>query len=131
MNEGEGARGIVVAHGCMAKGLVDAAGKISGVEDGVLVPLSNEGKSPHALQEELDVFLAEGPAVVFTDLPSGSCALAAHLCYRTHPSQALVTGVNLPILLDFVFNRHLPMDELVPRLVSKGIGSVKSAPEYP
>jgi len=115
----------------MAKGLVDAAGKISGVEDGVLVPLSNEGKSPHALQEELDVFLAEGPAVVFTDLPSGSCALAAHLCYQTHPSQALVTGVNLPILLDFVFNRHLPMDELVPRLVSKGIGSVKSAPEYP
>ncbi|MGW8267269.1 MAG: hypothetical protein ACWGSQ_12960, partial [Longimicrobiales bacterium] len=68
MNEGEGARGIVVAHGSMAKGLVDAAGKISGVEDGVLVPLSNEGKSPQTLQAELDLFLEEGPAVVFTDL---------------------------------------------------------------
>jgi len=130
MSEGEGVRGIVVAHGSMAKGLVDAAGKISGVEDGVLIPLSNEGKSPQSLQDELDHILQEGAAIVFTDLPSGSCAFAARICCRAHPSQALVTGVNLPILLDFVFNRHLPMNELVPRLVSKGIGSVKSAPEY-
>jgi mannose/fructose-specific phosphotransferase system component IIA len=36
-----------------------------------------------------------------------------------------VCGVNLPILLDFVFNRHLPLDELVPRLVEKGKGSIK------
>jgi mannose/fructose-specific phosphotransferase system component IIA len=131
MSEGEGARGIVVAHGNMAEGLVDAARKISGVEDGVLIPVSNQGKSPPALQEEIDRLLEEGAAVVFTDLPSGSCALAARMCCRAHPSQALITGVNLPILLDFLFNRHLPMTELVPRLVSKGIGSVQSVPEVP
>ena len=42
-----------------------------------------------------------------------------------------MTGVNLPILLEFVFNRQLPLNELVPRLLAKGIGSVTSAPEFP
>ena len=131
MSEGQAARGIVLAHGGMARGLVDAVMKISGAEEGAVVPLSNEGKSPETLQQELDDLLAGGPAIVFTDLPSGSCAVAARVCCRTQPGQAVISGVNLPILLDFVFNRTLPFGELVPRLLSKGIGSVKSAPEYP
>lgn len=131
MNESVGTRGILLAHGSMAQGLVDAVRRISGVDAEVLIPLTNEGKSPQAIQEELDRLLSDGPSVVFTDLPSGSCALAARVCCRAHPDQVVVSGVNLPILLEFVFNRHLPMRELVPRLLSKGIGSVKSAPEFP
>jgi mannose/fructose-specific phosphotransferase system component IIA len=115
----------------MAQGLVDATRKISGAGEGVLLPVSNEGKSPQALREELDALLAHGPAIVFTDLPSGSCALAAQMCCRLRPDQAVISGVNLPILLDFVFNRHLPVAELVPRLLSKGAGSVRSTPEQP
>jgi len=130
MSEGLPARGIVLAHGGMARGLVDAVTKISGAEDGAVVALSNEGKSPQTLQDELARLLDEGPAIVFTDLPSGSCAIAARMGCRDHPRHAVVTGVNLPILLDFVFNRHLPMNELVPRLLSKGVGSVKSSPGY-
>ena len=131
MSEGVGTRGILVAHGSMAHGLADAVIRISGVDDGVVIPLSNDGKSPLALQEDLDRVLEGGPAIVFTDLPSGSCALAARLCSRSHPDQAVVTGVNLPILLEFVFNRQLPLNELVPRLLAKGVGSVTSAPEFP
>ncbi len=124
-------RGILVAHGTMALGLADAVRKISGVGDGILLPLTNEGKSPQSLQEELDALLDEGPAIVFTDLPSGSCAMAAQMCCRLRPDQAVISGVNLPILLDFVFNRHLPVAELVPRLLSKGIASVRSTPGQP
>jgi mannose/fructose-specific phosphotransferase system component IIA len=115
----------------MAQGLADAVKRISGVDDSVVIPLSNDGKSPQALQEDLDRVLGGGPAIVFTDLPSGSCALAARLCSQSHPHQAIVTGVNLPILLEFVFNRQLPLRELVPRLLAKGVGSVTSAPEFP
>jgi mannose/fructose-specific phosphotransferase system component IIA len=130
MSDGEEVRGIVLGHGLMARGLVDAVTKISGVEDGILVPLSNEGKSPQTLQEELDLLIGEGPTVLFTDLPSGSCALAARVCCKEVTRQVVISGVNLPILLDFVFNRHLSLNELVPRLLSKGIGSVKSVPEF-
>ena len=131
MSESGGLRGIILAHGLMARGLVDAVRKISGVDEDVVVPLSNEGKSPEALREELDLLLGQGPMIVFTDLPSGSCALAARMCCTPDTQQAVISGVNLPILLDFVFNRHLPLSELVPRLLSKGIGSLTSAPEYP
>jgi mannose/fructose-specific phosphotransferase system component IIA len=134
MSEGVGTRGILVAHGSMAQGLADAVRRISGVDDTVVIPLSNDGKSPQVLQEDLDRVLEglEGsPAIVFTDLPGGSCALAARLCSRAHPDHAVVTGVNLPILLEFVFNRQLPLPELVPRLLAKGVGSVTSAPEFP
>jgi len=131
MSEGVGFRGVLVAHGSMAQGLADAVRRISGIDDSVVIPLSNDGKSPQALQEDLDRVLEDGPAIVFTDLPSGSCALAARLCSRSHPEHAIVTGVNLPILLEFVFNRQLPLNELVPRLLAKGVGSVTSAPEFP
>jgi len=114
----------------MARGLVDAMRKISGAEEGIVVPISNEGKAPQALREELEELLGEDPAVIFTDLPSGSCALAAHVCAKARANQTVVSGVNLPILLDFVFNRHLPMHELIPRLLSRGIGGLKSLPEY-
>jgi len=115
----------------MAQGMVDATRKISGAGEGILIPLSNEGKSPQTLQEELDLILGDGPAIIFTDLPSGSCAIAAQMCCRLREDQAVISGVNLPVLLDFVFNRQLPVAELVPRLLSKGIGSVRSIPEQP
>ena len=130
MSEGEEVRGIIIGHGLMARGLVDAVRKISGVEEGVLTPVSNEGKSPQTLQEELDRVLWDGPTVLFTDLPSGSCALAARLCCTEATRRVVIGGVNLPMLLDFVFNRHLSLNELVPRLLSKGIGSVMSVPDF-
>lgn len=130
MSETSGARGVIVAHGTLAQGLADAATIISGVGEGVLFPVSNAGRSPQALQESIDQHLAAGRVIVFTDLPSGSCAVAARKSCRGEGRKAVVCGVNLPMLLDFVFNRHLPFDELVPRLLSKGIGSIISVPDY-
>jgi len=124
--EGE-VQGVVLAHGALAAGLVDAVTRISGVEEGVLVPLSNDGKSPDGLRSELEQVLEKGPTLVFTDLPSGSCALVARICCRDDPDTAVIFGVNLPVLLDFVFHRQLPLDELVPRLLEKGRGGLDSS----
>jgi mannose/fructose-specific phosphotransferase system component IIA len=114
----------------MAEGLVDAVARISGFGREVLRPLSNDGKSPEALQAELSELLASGPTVVFADLPSGSCAVTARLCCLKEEETAVIFGVNLPILLDFVFHRHLPLPELVPRLLERGRGSLSSHPDY-
>ncbi len=124
MSEAEGIRGIVVAHGEMARGLVDAVRKISGVEEGILIPVSNEGKSPQALLDELEELPGRGGFILFTDLTSGSCALAARKCSRGERHMAAVTGVNLPILLDFVFHRELPLEELLARLPATGQNAI-------
>ena len=118
------ARGVVVAHGEMAKGLVDAVRRISGHED-ALVAVSNDGRSPDSLRAELETLLEGGPSVVFTDLQAGSCALAAVATSR-RGNTVVVCGANLPMLLDFVFNRDLPLDVLAERLVQKGREGIRS-----
>lgn len=123
------ARGVLVSHGTLAEGLVDAVRRIADVEPGALEPLSNDGLGREALCEEIGRLTGEGPAVIFTDLAAGSCALAARVTCRGCTGAAVVSGVNLPMLLEFVFNRHLPLRELVPRLTEKGcaaIGAVES-----
>jgi mannose/fructose-specific phosphotransferase system component IIA len=123
----DGIRGLVVAHASIAAGLVDGVRQIAGVGDEALAGVSNEGCSPESLRERVNQALGEGPAIVFTDLGSGSCAFAARRIALERPDTAVITGVNLPILLDFVFHRDLPLAGLVERLVEKGRSGVTGA----
>jgi mannose/fructose-specific phosphotransferase system component IIA len=118
MNEAQ-VRGVVVAHASMAIGLVDAVRSITGVGPEVLVPISNSGLAPNALADRVRALCTGSPMVVFTDLPSGSCGFAARLLCREMEGLAVISGVNLPMLLDFVTNRHLQLPELTERLVTK------------
>ena len=120
----EPARGVVVGHGAMATGLVDAVRRIAGISDDVLTALSNEGKGPDALREELARFTGAGRVIVFTDMHAGSCAVAARVACRAQGASAVVCGVNLPMLLDFVFHRELPLETLVPKLVREAQASI-------
>jgi mannose/fructose-specific phosphotransferase system component IIA len=119
-----GVRGVVVAHGEMADGLVSAVRRIVGDAADSLHALSNDGKSPAVLREELDELAGDEPVVVFVDLATGSCGIAALSCCRDRARRVLVGGVNLPMLLDFVFSRSLPLEELVPRLIDRGRAAI-------
>ncbi|MET0395335.1 MAG: hypothetical protein ABW277_00780, partial [Longimicrobiaceae bacterium] len=77
-----------------------------------------------SLQRNVLAALGDGPGIIFTDLPSGSCAFAARRLSLDRPDTAVVCGVNLPMLLDFVFHRELPLPELVDRLVAKGQSAI-------
>ena len=125
-----GARGVVVGHGAMAAGMVDAVRRIAGVGDDVLVSVSNEGKGPDALKQELAGIVGNGPVVVFTDMHAGSCAVAARVACRAGPQSAVVCGVNLPMLLDFVFHREVPLPELVEKLVREGRAAITAHPPH-
>jgi mannose/fructose-specific phosphotransferase system component IIA len=116
----EPVRGLVVAHASLAEGLVASVRQISGADEDALVALSNQGLGPASLQARVAEALGDGPGIVFTDLPSGSCAFAARKLSLTRPDTAILCGANLPMLLDFVFHRELPLHELVERLVQKG-----------
>lgn len=123
----ESVRGILVTHGAMAQGMIDAVLGISGVGADALVAVSNHGRSPEELQAVIRREMGDeaGPVVVFTDLGAGSCTLAARLSCRQRRRVAVITGVNLPMLLDFVFHRDLPLEELADRLADKARSGVK------
>lgn len=128
---GAAIRGLLVAHGAMAEGMVDAVRRIAGTPPEALLPVSNEGLGPNELQQRVEELLGSDPAIIFTDLQSGSCTMAARItCGEQHP-RAVLCGVNLPMLLDFVFHRELPLEELVPRLLEKGRAAMRCFPDRP
>ena len=123
-----GVRGVVIAHGDMATGMIDAVRHIAGVTGDFLLPLSNRGLGPDALAQEVRKLSAGEPTIVFTDLQSGSCGFAARRCVQDASNLVVVSGVNLPILLEFVMRRQLPLEQLVPFLLAKGRASINCSP---
>ena len=120
---------VVVAHGNLACCLVETTESISGVE-GALQPISNAGCSPESLVALIRDAVGRRPALLFVDLASGSCAHAARLAGREGAGIPVVSGVNLPMLLDFVFHRDMAVSELSVRLVQKAhAGTVAYLPD--
>lgn len=117
-------RGVVVAHGPMAEAMVASVRRIAGGAADALVPISNDGKSPADLRAELDEVIGDTPAIIFVDLQAGSCGMAATSCCRNRALRIPVTGVNLPMLLDFVFHTEVGIEELVERVVASGRESI-------
>lgn len=96
--------GVVAGHGKVAEALVHAVEEISGVS-GVLTPVSNADCDRGSLEQRIEQAIDGHPAVIFVDLASGSCLFAALHRLKVHPDVRVVTGVNLAMLLDFVFHR--------------------------
>src|SRR5688500_9929741 len=104
MSEGSGLRALVAGHGDFAAGLISAVEAGPG-PGGRLEPSQGKGRcgedSQPVLRERLQ---ATGALVIFTDLQAGSCTMAARRLLRDQPAVVLVSGTNLPMLLDFVMS---------------------------
>ena len=118
-------KGVVVSHAALAHGLVDAVRQITG-EGNQLIPLSNEGCDSGSLATRLKEAIGGAPAVVFVDLPGGSCLQAAVKTQRGAPSVAIVAGVNLAMLLDFIYHRDLSPGDAAKRAVEQGGRAVRA-----
>ena len=118
-------RGVVVCHGGLAGALVQAAEQISGLE-GVLIPVSNTGCDRGTLEDRILAAVDRHPAVVFVDLASGSCLVAVLKRLRGEELVRVVTGVNLAMLVDFVFHRSLSPAEAATRAAAAGEKSIRT-----
>lgn len=116
-------KGIVVCHADLAVALVEAVERITGDASG-LVPLSNRGASTENLCADVAAAVGDGPTVVFVDMPGSSCLHASLMELRSRRDVAVITGVNLPMLLDFVFNRELSPSAAAERAVTAATRSV-------
>lgn len=120
----DAARGVVVAHGALAAALVGEAERISGERDGLL-PVSNADGGPEEIERRLTDAVGDAPAVIFVDMPCGSCFFAAMRVARGRGDLRVVTGVNLPMLLDFLGHRSLPPADGADRAAGKGSDAIR------
>jgi PTS system N-acetylgalactosamine-specific IIA component len=92
-------RAIVAGHGEFAAGMISALQAISGKGE-LFLGVSNRDLSAAALEETLRGQVdALRVRVIFTDLPAGSCTIAARRVARDHDGLVVVTGANLSVLL--------------------------------
>jgi mannose/fructose-specific phosphotransferase system component IIA len=118
-------RGVVLTHGSLCESLVQAVREITG-DDECLVAVSNSGLGRDRLCEVVVESLKSAPTVVFVDLPGGSCLQSVLTSTRERDDVALVTGVNLPMLLDFVFNRDVTPAQAAERAADTGVRAIKA-----
>lgn len=116
--------GLLVTHAALGSELLRTVEAILGAQSDVFV-LSNDGYSGDALSRAIEERVrdvpVERPVVLFTDLAAGSCGIASRRAEHGERLVRKVTGVNLPMLLEFFHYRDtLPLDELLPRLEAKG-----------
>ena len=116
---------LVMTHGGIADELVRVTEMILGPVEG-LTAMSNKGKSAETLTGEVKEWLASGAEagsgrMILLDDYGGSCATSAQLASGGDPSVAIISGVNLAMLLGFVTWRdNTEFAELPARLVQKG-----------
>jgi PTS system N-acetylgalactosamine-specific IIA component len=116
-------KGVIVGHGQLAQALLGAVEQIAGVDTG-LVPVSNTDCDRGALEARIVAAVGEGPALVFIDMPSGSCLFAAMRQLQTMTGVRVVTGVNLAMLLEFVFHRDGAVDDVAAHVAEVGARAV-------
>lgn len=116
-------KGVVVGHAGLAAALIGAVEQISGPASG-LVAISNVDCDRGALEERIIAAATPGPSLVFIDMPSGSCHFAAMRRMQSMADVRVVTGVNLAMLLEFVFHREEPLDQVATHIADVGARAV-------
>ncbi len=114
---------LVLAHGSLAGALVETAAMIAGDEPDV-VPISlAAGERPEVLAGRITEALDRYPgrsALLLVDLFGGSPATAAAQLLGQYPALQVVTGVNLPMLLETLLNRERGDTQSLAALATQG-----------
>lgn len=115
---------VLVTHGVLGDELVRTVEAILGAQSAVIT-VSNSGLSADGLRDRIDAEIAglpEGvPVVLFSDLAAGSCGIATRRADPAARTVKRIAGVNLPMLLEFFYNRDaIPLEQLLARMEAKG-----------
>ncbi len=115
--------GVVVAHGRLGEGLLSALSRVAGEQDS-LWALSNEDLGGADLEAEIEAILEERSAgrdaYLLSDMDGGSCGQACRRLLARGSVKAVLYGVNLPLLVEFVFLQEESFERFVTAAVEKG-----------
>lgn len=117
-------KALVAGHAAFAEGMVSAVGQITGQTE-QFVTMTNTAMSADEIEERMRAIVKEhGIHVIFTDLPAGSCTIAARRILRDDSDITLVTGVNLAALLHFMSHGEITSHEAALSAAERAKGSV-------
>ncbi|MFO7915609.1 MAG: hypothetical protein R6U43_07940 [Candidatus Krumholzibacteriales bacterium] len=127
MSNSENIVGIIITHGSLAEELKKTVNLILGRVDG-LVPVCSGDLSDDAVIEKIKEIIAGSRAerlVMFVDYCGGSCFNSCFRAVKGLKNAIIISGVNLPVLLDFATKRKImDFDEMVDHLVKRGRESI-------
>lgn len=116
---------LVAGHADFAAGMISAVEQITGL-GARFVAMTNRGLGAADIERVMRALVeAHDARVLFTDLPAGSCTIAAARVVRALPDRLLVTGVSLPVLLHFVHHGALPPAALAADAIARGCGALR------
>ncbi len=120
---------LIVTHGRLGEGLLDAMQMIAGPQEKVDFVSLKEGDSIDELKERIlnaVKILDDGSGVlVFVDMFGASPSNAA--AYLLNENVEVITGVNLPMLLEIVsFRESSSLQELSANAMTSGVESIKN-----
>jgi PTS system N-acetylgalactosamine-specific IIA component len=119
---------VVAAHGELAAGLVSAVQQITG-RGGLFLPMTNAGLGAAEIERALlELVDTRNIRVIFTDLPAGSCTIAARRVVAARPAVVLVTGASLPLLLDFMSHEEMDPTQAATHAVDRAVRSLMTVP---
>lgn len=125
---------VVVTHGAFARGILDAARLIVGEQELVFGVSLTEKDSVEGLKAEIEGAIEQmGPVkgvILFVDLPGATPFNVCAQMALTSENITVVTGVNLPMLLEVVLGRDMySYDELVNVAKTSGTDGIRVLPE--
>jgi len=119
---------IIVTHGKLAQALLETAEMIMGSQEYIGAIVFEAGQDVSNLQEKIQQMLCKMPkndeALILVDLRGGSPYNAAAMVAMTMPKVKVVTGVNLPMLLEILSSRDLDAVALSEQAVTAGQAGV-------
>ena len=120
--------GIVVTHGNLAEALIRTAEVIVGKQEDVSAIAGADLNDEEIIKRIREIVTGrpDGRALVFVDFFGGSCCTNSQRAAVGSPGVRIISGVNLPMLLDFATKRRtMGFDEMVEHLIRRGRESIK------
>jgi mannose PTS system EIIA component len=120
---------LVVAHGSLAEGLLEAASMIVGKSENTKAVCfySTQGVEglEEAVQAALDQFTNCDGVLCLVDIPGGSPARVVAAQSYNHTGVEIISGVSLPMLIEALFAREdQSLKELAQTAVQAGVDGV-------
>jgi PTS system mannose-specific IIA component len=110
---------ILASHGQLAKELLKSSQMIMGKQDNIIALALEPDDDPFALKDKIyeackEIDDGDG-VIVLVDLMGGSPGNAA--AYVAMEGYPVITGVNLPMLLELIAMRNLEIEEAVNHII--------------